>query len=325
MIKNAVLVTGVGGNVGQGVLMNLKKSHPHLHLVGTDINKINSGLYFCNDFYLVPYAIESNYKLKIEEIIKQIHPQLIIPTTDEEVQFFSSAKLNLNESKVLVSPKETADTFYDKWLSFKVMSANKIPFAKSCLPSNYNKEFSSIVVKPRCGRGSRNVFINPENILGFDDSYVVQEELTGPELTISYYNDKKNQLVGFIAFIRELGGGMTVKCQVVKDYDLEIKNLINMINSCFSIVGPFNIQAKLTSKGIIPFEINCRYSGTNSIRSEFGFTDVAWSVEEYILNKKPEFNGVKSGSALRFVCDIIYFNKSLSEIEPGQLGAKIKY
>ena len=42
MTTRAVLVTGIGGNVGQGVLRNIGASFPELRLVGTDIGTVTA-------------------------------------------------------------------------------------------------------------------------------------------------------------------------------------------------------------------------------------------------------------------------------------------
>ena len=82
----------------------------------------------------------------------------------------------------------------------------------------------------------------------------------------------------------------------------------------FPFRGSCNVQSRVTSMGIIPFEINCRISGTNSVRSQFGFNDVAYTVQEYLLSQRPAPPKVIKGTALRVILDIIYPEKSLLEI-----------
>ena len=73
------------------------------------------------------------------------------------------------------------------------------------------------------------------------------------------------------------------------------------------IRGSANIQSIVTQEGlIVPFEVNCRISGTNSIRSNFGFKDVKYTVQEYLYNITPDTPYLKYGIASRILMDVIY-------------------
>mgnify|MGYP000076481693 FL=1 len=49
-----VLVSGIGGNVGQGIIRNINKVFPNVIIVGVDINDFSSGNHLCDIFYKVP-------------------------------------------------------------------------------------------------------------------------------------------------------------------------------------------------------------------------------------------------------------------------------
>ena len=84
----------------------------------------------------------------------------------------------------------------------------------------------------------------------------------------------------------------------------------------FKIKGSCNIQSIVDKKGkITPFEGNCRISGTNSIRSQFGFEDVKYTIEEYLFNKKPKKPIIKKGAAVRILMDVIYPGIGLNKIK----------
>lgn len=119
-----------------------------------------------------------------------------------------------------------------------------------------------------------------------------------------------------ITFFRELLGGMTIKCMVVKTYDKQLLNIIRQIMKHFNIRGSCNIQSIATIDGkVIPFEINSRISGTNSIRSQFGFANVGWTIDEYLCNKKPRQARLTFGSAVRIHLDVIYPDIALKDIK----------
>ena len=76
--------------------------------------------------------------------------------------------------------------------------------------------------------------------------------------------------------------------------------------------GSFNIQSIAKSNGeVIPFEVNCRISGTNSIRAAFGFKDVQYTIEELLWNIEPEKPIITNGVAYRYLTDVIYANSEV--------------
>lgn len=58
------------------------------------------------------------------------------------------------------------------------------------------------------------------------------------------------------------------------------------------------------------FEINCRISGTNSIRHNLGFQDVKYGVQEYLFNEIPDSPNPIEGIATRILMDVIYPNQN---------------
>ena len=314
--NKTVLVTGIGGNVGQGVLRNIRSAYDSIRIVGTDIGSATAGHHFCDVFHQVPYCYQDNFSDRIKEICEKENVDLIIPTTDYECVHIGELRNEL--PTVLVSPPETARLSLDKHLSFQRLTEKDVPFVETMLVSEYDKRWKEIVVKPREGRGSRNVHINPDSLEQFDDSYIVQPRLIGPEITSAFYVTRKQEIFGPMTFVRELSSGMTERCNVSFDYNDAVLELIKKFTSSFTVSGPCNIQSIVLKDGtVLPFEVNCRYSGTNSIRSQFGFKDVFYGIEEYLYDRVPEAPIITKGSAIRIYMDIIYPDSTLEEIEAG--------
>lgn len=311
----SILITGIGGMVGQGVLKNIRQSYDdRFRLIGIDINQLSAGHHLCDDAYQVASAERDEYLIQIKNICRQEDIELIIPTTDAEMYYISKLRTELN-CKVACSPIEIAIMGWDKGMNYIWFNRYDIPFAETRLPSEYTGEFASIVVKPRRGRGSREIIYNPVALHIFpDDRYIVQEYLPGDELTIAFYVLLTGELHGFIVFRRDLKDGYTNRAEVVTEYNEEVEQLINKMIHYYPFQGSINIQAKVTDKGIIPFELNCRLSGTNSVRSHFGFRDVEYTVDEYLLGKIPRPVKIIPGTALRMVTDVIYPGVQLNEI-----------
>ena len=98
---------------------------------------------------------------------------------------------------------------------------------------------------------------------------------------------------------------------MVDEYDREMKNILENLIENSEIRGAANIQAIVNENGeIVPFEINCRISGTNSIRSNFGFEDVKYTLEEWLYERSISAPKIKKGIATRILMDVIYENLS---------------
>jgi carbamoyl-phosphate synthase large subunit len=307
------MVTGIGGVVGQGILRNLLAMNMDARIVGTNTLQISAGNHLCDHVHQVPFAYDEGYITTIRELALRHNVGLIIPSTDYEAYYLSLNQADL-PGKVATSPPGITAFCLDKYRNYQEFAKLGLPFAPSFLPSNYKDEFERTVVKPREGRGSRNIMVNPPSPDGFGDDYVVQEYLDGPELTTAFYVLQTGELHGFITLERELEQGNTSRCEVVFEHDESIGKIINQIIAHYPFRGSCNIQSRVTKRGIIPFEINCRISGTNSVRSQLGFNDVAYTVQELLLGRQPDSPRIRKGSAIRIIHDVIYPDKSLSAI-----------
>lgn len=307
--------------MAQGVLRIIQSKFPALNLVGTDVGGFTPGHYYVNDFAQVPYASDPSYEAVVKSIIRDKAVDLIIPGTDYEAYYLQSFKL---ETKVLASSAESQRIFLDKYLTFEKFSQHNIPFANSIRCADYNDEFEFVIVKPAQGRGSRGLHINPADPSSFSDDYIVQEYIDGKEVTSAFYVTKDQRLLGPITFERKLSNGMTSECQTITKYDDQLVDMAAKIKENFEMLGPFNIQARIDPhEKVIPFEINCRYSGTNSIRHQLGFNDVEYGVREHVFDEHVEDFSVQEGCATRIYLDIVYSGRSFSGLKPGKDGAKV--
>ena len=307
MDKRSVLVTGIGGNVAQGVIRNIKAEFPEIRVVGCNIAEFSSGNHLCDAFYKVPYAYDAEYLPAIQNIVASENIDLVIPTTDYEIFHLSEYSAGIN-TVIVASDVTSSGIYLDKYLTFLHHQKNNIPFALSCLPSQYEGEFDNFILKPRKGRGSRGLHFNPPDISMFsDEEYMVQQMHKGMEITTAFYVNKENRLHGHITLIRELENGATGRCRVTQEFDSVLLTVINGMIANGNIKGSANIQSIVADNGTIwPFEVNCRISGTNSIRSNFGFKDVKYTIQEYLYNTLPDQPLISRGIAVRVLMDVIY-------------------
>ena len=116
MERKTVLVTGIGGNVGQGVLRNIIDLNFDIFLIGTDVATFTAGNYLCDVTYKVPYSFDTNYISEISAIVEKHRVDIILPTTDYEVYFLSLNQYKI-KSKVVASDSSLAKKYLDKYLN----------------------------------------------------------------------------------------------------------------------------------------------------------------------------------------------------------------
>lgn len=310
MEKKTVLVTGIGGNVGQGILRNIRSLNLPIRLIGTDIASFTPGNHLCDVSYQVPYSYDESYIPTLQNIIQTEKVDLVIPSTDYEVYYLSENAEKLN-TVVVASEAKTAKIYLDKYETYKYLSSNGIPFAKSWIAAEYDFSEKEIIAKPREGRGSRGILLNPEQPNQLPQGYMIQPLSKGIEITTAVYVNKQGYFHGLFTMERSLTNGTTTESKVVFQFDDEMKIIADKMIALGGLVGSFNIQSIVTDEGsIVPFEINCRISGTNSIRHNLGFQDVKYAIQEYLLNEIPDEPKPIEGIATRILMDVVYPNSN---------------
>ena len=66
-----ILVTGIGGNMGQGILRNIRSFDPKLRLIGTDIRTVNGSNYLCDEVYQIPAANSLDFIPVVKKICQK--------------------------------------------------------------------------------------------------------------------------------------------------------------------------------------------------------------------------------------------------------------
>jgi carbamoyl-phosphate synthase large subunit len=318
--SGTVLVTGLGGNVGQGIVRSLRAMGlgERLRIVGTNTAAVCAGNHLCDAFFAVPFASSPDYPDTIRAICERESVQLIIPSTDYETFHLARASETSASGSwppVATSPAETCRVFLDKWATATTFAEHGIAFAESCLPSDYRGQFDKWIVKPREGRGSRGILVDPPDVAAFSDDHVVQRRYEGKELTIGFYVRLDGVLHGHVTFARQLVGGMTTFCEIDQRHDALIEPLLRKLVGALPMRGSCNLQAIVDEDGRLwPFEVNGRLSGTTSIRGQLGFPDACWTVQERLWGQSPSAPRVRQGAAVRIAMDVVYPGKTLAEI-----------
>jgi len=185
-----------------------------------------------------------------------------------------------------------------------------------------------VVIKPRQGAGSRNVFLaqDKEESLFFSKyikkygSQVLIQEYVGnsnEEFTVGVLYSGNGKLKTSIAMKRILSAALSTRqvgihkkskeklvissaiSQGLIDDFKQVRKIGEKIAKALDADGPINIQCRKKGSQIIPFEINPRFSGTTVARCLVGVNEPDILVRYKLFNEIPKKITPKYGYVLR--------------------------
>lgn len=308
--QKVVLVTGIGGDIGQSIIKCLKDTGYRLIIIGCDIDSYAAGKSSVKEFFEAPKALESRkYFSFLKALVKKRKIDYIIPSSEIEIEFFNLHRRYFNDKDIFlfINSANVLRNFLDKYETTVFLRKNGFPYPKTCLLKDYHNELGyPLVLKPRksCG-GKGLIIVNSKRELNFfkgnASNMIVQEMVGSPneEYTVGVFSTGEN--VYSIAFKRCLGyGSLTKVAQLV--IDPKVEDIASGIATAANLKGSLNIQFRRTEDGYVPFEINPRFSSTVYIRHFFGFQDVKWWIDlaegKPVHYEKPKY---KKGIAVRTI------------------------
>lgn len=314
MSKKAILVTGVGGDIGQSVLKCLKDTKYELKIIGCDMDPYAAGRIYVEKFFHSPWAQENETYLNfIKKLTEEENVRYILPTTETEIEVYNVCRdyFEAKNIKLFINNPFIIETFLDKYETVQFLKNKGFPYPKTYLLKNYNNELPfPLLVKTRKGWGGKgHVKIENANELEFykrkmTDAFVQEiVDSDDEEYTIGVFSN--GEAVYTIAFKRYLGYGSLTKIAKLV-YDDSIEELSEKIARVSSLEGSFNIQIRKTREGYVPLEINPRFSSTVYIRHCFGFQDVKWWLdlkEGCKITFVPKYKG---GVAVRNINEVFF-------------------
>lgn len=320
----AILVSGASGIVGYGILKSLRSKDKNLRLIGTSIYDDSVAPAFCDVFERAIPTKDDNYIDWLLSVIKKYKVDLIIPGIEADL-FKWTESIQIIESsgvKILVNNPILVDLCKDKWAFFQAISkVNSKYLIPTSLESNFNTIVSKyglpFLLKPKRGFGSKGI-IKITNEAEFNsnkncipDTLLVQQIVGNEdeEYTTSAFCDGKGSYFAKMSLKRKLANdGYTDRAETVNliEIDLAVTHFCKMLKP----IGPTNFQFRMHNGELKLLEINPRISSSTSIRMSFGYNETAMAVDYYLENKIPSQPRVKTGKAIRYIEDKIFFDDS---------------
>lgn len=259
-----ILLTAIGGPAGMSFAKSLREI-PDIYLVGTSLEDDALGKPFVDSFYTVPLGTDTDYIDAIRRIVTSERIDYIVPFVDEEL-FFLTKHADALGAKVLASPHETVRYTSDKSKTYEI--------ASEFLPKRFDASTAELPLfaKPRVGRGGKGVKViqNTEELAALPtDTYIFQELLRGPEVSVDAFFDFNGEFKAAVPRIRaRIVHGISVK-GIVFNHDTLI-NIVRNLAKRMTFVGPINFQFMLGRDGYKLTEINARGSGGMGITISSG-------------------------------------------------------
>jgi carbamoyl-phosphate synthase large subunit len=331
-----VLVSAVGGDVGQAIVKSLILSKQKIVCYGCDIDENAVGKFFVESFHIVPPASDDNYILHIDKICLDLEIDAFIPASEPEIYLLGmKKKLNTLPSgtPVICQNGDILQKFGDKLTSMNELKyiVDLAPFADGKDPEAIQNMLSSsgfpLVVKERQSSGSKQIFVvrsvrELDHALALMDLPVIQEyiEDTYGEYSIGIFS--YDTILFGISFKRKIGpNGASWDAEYSEDP--EVLSYAIRIGEHIKPHGSINIQVRKSKEGVRLLEINPRFSSLTAARAIAGFNDAVWSVELALgIFRNPNPLKYKKIRFKRYLDEIVDFGDGFTSIPAWYLKTK---
>ncbi len=305
-----VLVTGVGGPAGVAVVQALRSRGHYVIAVDADLSA--AGLYLADEYHVVPRADDPHYLAAMLRVGTVTDAQALFATVAEEYRALSGAVEFLTEAgiRTLLPTLRSVELCIDKWAFSEHLRGEAVPVPATGLGTADGVP-GPWVVKPRFGRGSRDVVLARTRTqlaaaLRHVPEPIVQSQLTGREFTCDALVDRSGALVATAPRWRtETRGGISTKGTTFDNSF--VTEAASLALKAVGLVGPANLQGFIDDEGAVTLhEINPRVSGGLPLTLAAGCDLVGEHLRDILgMAVRPERLVARPGvSMTRYFCEV---------------------
>lgn len=260
-----VLVTGAGGPAAVSVIQALRSAGFPVLAVDADPRAV--GLRLADVATVLPRYHEPSYVTELAKFGEAHGARLLIPTLAEEMATLDREAGALREAGIAAwYPTSAAvGACLDKWLFAVALQAAGLPAPATAFGTSTGVP-GPWVVKPRFGRGSRDVYFadSPDDLawaVRHVSAPIVQTRLTGREFTVDALQGRDGEVLAAVPRWRlETRGGISTHGETFADPELH--ELVARLLTELSLRGPANVQGFRGDDGSLAItEVNPRFSG----------------------------------------------------------------
>jgi carbamoyl-phosphate synthase large subunit len=319
-----ILVSGASGIVGYGTLRSLKNTGKDLILIGTTLYEDSVAQGFCDIFEKAIPTTAENYIPWLIEIIQKHRVDLLIPGIEADLYKWTENKNLIESTGALILTNDLAliKLCKDKWEFYNKLKKINSPYL---IPTSLNTNYNEIVaafgipflLKPKRGFGSQGIVkVTSEAVFDLHKDQIgavlMVQQIVGndsEEYTTSAFCDGEGSYYASMTLQRKLAkDGYTDRAETC---ELEnINEVLNHFCKHFKPIGPTNFQFRKHNGELKLLEINPRISSSTSIRTAFGYNESEMVVDYYLEHKTPKQPELKSGKAVRYIEDKIFYDRN---------------
>lgn len=270
MSKQNILITG-GGGPSTEALQSLWQNKYVMYFADAEINRIIPNV--PNEMKIeIPWANAKNFITEMKKIIIEKKIDVLISQVDEELLTLAEIEREGSSYNFIIPNIEFIELFLDKYAASSSIK-NKLNADPNTrlLESTSQIDSKNLIIKPRKGRGSRDLFFskNENELEGLkkylsskSDSFVTQDFVDGEEYSVQVINNIYAHIKAIVPIkIYEKKGSTT---HGVVENNPTIINFCEKFHAAFSTKGTYNIQLIVEKKSqkIFVFEVNPRVSTT---------------------------------------------------------------
>ncbi len=320
----AVIVTGVGAIIGQGIVKSLRRSKRAVRVVGMDRNPGSLGAHFCDVFYAKPACDESSpdYLAFWKHVIQKEAAALVLPGLEVDLHYLNKHRVPLGSAgaKLGLNTPALIRLSQDKWLLGQELPKAGLAPIPSLLGPDWKacrEAFGPppFLLKPRSGTGGQGIArLDDEHDLLYwgrksKKGFMIQKIVGNDdeEYTVGAFGLGSGDAIPPIIFRRRLqSSGSTQYAEIAED--AAVAAATQKLNAYFKPVGPTNYQFRKSGEGA-PYllEINPRISSSTSLRTGFGYNEADMAIDFYVDGAAPPPPKVGRGRAWRYCED--YFQR----------------
>ena len=261
-----VLVTGAGGPAGVAVIRALRRAGHRV--MACDADPYAVGFRLADEFALVPRADDRAFAESVTKAVSRSGVVALISTVAEELAPLHAAATSLAEASAATWLPDpwSVEHCVDKWLFHQLMTERGIPVPATSARRSAQGVPGPWIVKPRFGRGSRDVYhvtsgTDLTHALSHAPEPLIQTKITGREFTVDTLSGKDGRMCGAVPRWRlETKAGISTKG--ITFNDPELVAMVAELLGVLRMQGPACVQGFRTDDGQLVFiEVNPRFSG----------------------------------------------------------------
>jgi carbamoyl-phosphate synthase large subunit len=248
----------------------LKFKEAGVRVVAVDCDPMSVGFAFADAAACVPPAASRDFIECMLDVARRKRVDWVIPALDEELVPLAAAREQFRSAGVelLLSGLETVRICTDKLATYRYFRDHQIPTPETHpLSEATNLRNLPIIIKPRYGRGSRDVRLVSDFAdirLGStnDPDMVAQEYIQGAEYTTDIVATCCHD-AALLCTRRRIATDSGICSKAMVEHHDEIEKWVRQLTRQLKLFGPANIQCFVTPENKVVFtEINARIAGS---------------------------------------------------------------